>query len=391
MNKILVLTQGSMGGEFIALSRLTLGWAKLSQGKVDLLALIEPYVSSEILRQKKNPTFNRVILLNYSKHEGLFSFIRNIIGNYKVCSEALRSLHLSDYCAIISSDYIMSLALARAELRIGTPRIFAFHGLRSVPIKQVRDINYRQLIIKLGELMAWVASTHVVVPSLQAKNYIEARIKFLPIRKKIMILPNLVSKSFIKQANAQSLKKFKAKHELQDKLVLAYVGRIIPRKGIERLVSIYARIKLRCPDAMLVFAYPSIGLDRQLFDWLAAKASDSSIVLLPDLTESDIALLYRSASALLLLSELEYAPLVLIEAIAAGCFCIATDCGNSKEVLLPINSRLIVSTDQEIIRTISWIQTMDAAEKQELNKRMASIAASHMTVDIINKFQNIFS
>jgi glycosyltransferase involved in cell wall biosynthesis len=391
MNKMLVLTQGSIGGEFIALSRLTNGWAKQSKGEVDLLAFTDHHSGNSIVRRGEYVAFNRILLINHSKLNGPFSLIRNLISDYKTCSKALKSLNLSEYCATISSDYIMSLALAHTRLRVGTPRIFAFHGLRSIPIKQFRDINYRQLIIKLGELMAWVISTHVVVPSLQAKNYIEARIKFLPIRKKIMILPNLVSESLLKQRNAQLLDKFQIRYELQDKLVLAYIGRIIPRKGIERLVAIYVQIKLTYPDAVLVFAYPSIGLDSKLLDWLTAKASDPNIILLPDLNESEIALLYRSASVLLLLSELEFAPLVLIEAIAAGCICIATDCGNSKEVLRTINSRLIVSTDQEIIRTISWIQTTDAAEKQALKRRMASIAASHKAVDIINKFQSIFS
>lgn len=110
---------------------------------------------------------------------------------------------------------------------------------------------------------------------------------------------------------------------------LLHVGSSIPRKRIDVLLNVFARVRARVPDLRLIHA----GADftaaqvRQL-DSLGLQDAVTSVVL----TRGELASLYRGASLVLLPSEAEGFGLPVIEAMACGATIVVSDLPVLREV-----------------------------------------------------------
>jgi glycosyltransferase involved in cell wall biosynthesis len=112
--------------------------------------------------------------------------------------------------------------------------------------------------------------------------------------------------------------------------LLLAAGTKAHQKGFDRLVAVFRRLAGRWPELRLVIlglpATPYHGIDQQA--WLRAVLGDPALqdrLLLPG-RAGNLSSWYRRASLFALPSRYEGFPNVLLEAMAAGCACVAADC-----------------------------------------------------------------
>jgi glycosyltransferase involved in cell wall biosynthesis len=129
----------------------------------------------------------------------------------------------------------------------------------------------------------------------------------------------------------------------EERMLLAFVGRIVPIKRVDLLLRAFARARKSGADAHLGLV--GDGEDRARFEALAAELGvDADVSFLGyrrDLT--DIA---SAADAAILSSDNEGTPVWLIEAGAGGLAAIATDVGGTSEVVTPETGILVPPADE---------------------------------------------
>ncbi|WP_016951908.1 glycosyltransferase [Anabaena sp. PCC 7108] len=111
---------------------------------------------------------------------------------------------------------------------------------------------------------------------------------------------------------------------------LLHVGSCIPRKRIDILLEVFARVKVTHPELQLVKVSGEWTQSQQ--EQIAQLNISKSIIHLHGLQRSTIAALYQRASAVLLTSEAEGFGLPVIEALACGAIVVASDIPVLREV-----------------------------------------------------------
>ncbi len=111
---------------------------------------------------------------------------------------------------------------------------------------------------------------------------------------------------------------------------ILHVGSTIPRKRIDLLLRVFARIRERFPHARLIrvggpFTASQTALLRQL-------GLDQSTTVLPFIAARTLAALYRRAALVLVTSEAEGFGLPVVEAMACGAAVVASDIPALREV-----------------------------------------------------------
>ena len=111
---------------------------------------------------------------------------------------------------------------------------------------------------------------------------------------------------------------------------ILHVGSTIPRKRIDVLLQVFAEIKKESPQVMLLRVGGPLTSGQQ--NLARQLGVESSILVLPFLTDRQLAAIYRKSMLLLLPSEREGFGLPLLEAMACGLPVIASDIPALREV-----------------------------------------------------------
>ncbi len=354
MFNILVVQQDILGGEQIAVKRLFEAYKEKFPDALCDYQLLKPF------------------------HESLsrFSFVSRII-NYVRWSRLKLAKLLEDnnYTFFATSDYLLALAfysLHKENIKL----VFIFHGLRSIIFRKFQDINYRQIIIKLLERLSWVLSDAVIVPSDQAK-------RFLGLRKAFVVQNIVPDIFFTKPYPSRKSKEF----------TVLYSGRIVKNKGLENLVKAMIQIKVGIPRTKLIIAYPRGGVDKWIFtklltiikNYLAGKY----IEFLPGLSEKNLVNYYSNSNILVLPSELEFAPLSVVESLATGTPVIGTNVGNIGSLLKKIDSGLILKNNSadEIANKLFMFYKYKENKKTILSNKSREIAKDFMSNKSVRSFK----
>lgn len=177
-------------------------------------------------------------------------------------------------------------------------------------------------------------------------------------------LPNAIdADSYVAQASSRDFRK--ELHIGEDGFIVAFVGRLVPEKGIMQLAK--ASKLLKNSNVSVV-----IGGDGPLLDSLKAYESPS-FKLLGKLSRTEVAALLKQSDAMCLPSRSEGFATVLLEAAACGAALISTDVGGAKE-LIPDSTFGVILADNEP-QTIASAILSTLNDKDSLTKmRMKSAA-----------------
>lgn len=137
-----------------------------------------------------------------------------------------------------------------------------------------------------------------------------------------------LSKFGPKKAPAKIYKKY---HLPKDKPIVLYVGRVDPEKSIGNVVTAFAGVLEKVPEAVL--AIVGDGTDRRhLQDLAEVLGIEKSVKFLGRIMPPDVMEIYRTASLFVTASETETQGIVLIEAAATGLPIVAVDAGAVREL-----------------------------------------------------------
>ncbi len=110
---------------------------------------------------------------------------------------------------------------------------------------------------------------------------------------------------------------------------LLHVGSDVKRKNLNMLFSVFARLKLEYPDAVLLRVGTQSAAYRKS---LRALGVEESVVHYPTSTGKALAALYRSADVMLFPSRFEGFGLPVLEAMACGCPVVSSNASSLPEV-----------------------------------------------------------
>jgi glycosyltransferase involved in cell wall biosynthesis len=113
---------------------------------------------------------------------------------------------------------------------------------------------------------------------------------------------------------------------------LLYVGAIYPPKNFTRLIRAYARIGPKLDMPLVIAGGENRFLSKAELLEPARLGIERWIRWLGWVENSDVALLYRLAQALLLPSLFESFGIPIVEAMASGCPVVTANCYGSKEI-----------------------------------------------------------
>ncbi len=200
------------------------------------------------------------------------------------------------------------------------PFILQAHGssLRIIEkkgLKYIYDVFYGNRLLK-------DASNVVAVSNIEVDQYSQMNVP----SEKIIVIPNGIDvDSFCKLPEKGS---FRTKHNISQKHIILYLGRLHERKGIDFLIKSYAELLNEINDVILVLAGPDDGyLDKakSLVDELSLK---DNVKFTGFISSGEKLEAYVDADILVYPSILEIFGLVPFEAIMCGTPVIVTDdCG----------------------------------------------------------------
>ena len=137
-----------------------------------------------------------------------------------------------------------------------------------------------------------------------------------------------LSKFGPKKAPAKIYRKY---HLPKDKPIALYVGRVDPEKSLSNVVSAFATVLDKVPDARL--AIVGDGTDRRrLVDLAQALGIKKEVIFPGRIMPPDVMEVYRTAQLFVTASETETQGIVLIEAAATGLPLVAVDAGAVREL-----------------------------------------------------------
>ena len=164
------------------------------------------------------------------------------------------------------------------------------------------------------------------------------------------------------------------------KMILA-VSRLVPRKGVQYLVEAMRRLP---PDWELVVA--GDGPSRAA---LEQQAAGLPVRFTGFVSHQEVAELYAQAAIFVLPSLVENFPMVLLEAMNAGCAVVTTDaygCGELAEGA----GLLVRPEDSEELHRVLVRLIADPAERQRLGELARARAAEYVPERIASRFVELF-
>ncbi len=154
-----------------------------------------------------------------------------------------------------------------------------------------------------------------------------------------------------------------------DARLLTYIGRVAHEKNIGFLVQMFAEVRRRVPQAMLVIA--GEGPARAALQQQVASLGLAAHVHFAGYLDRDTALLdcYAAAEVFVFASRTETQGLVLLEAMAQGAPVVSTAELGTRSILVPGSGAVVVPEEQQAFAAAVVRVLEDRALHQELSQR----------------------
>jgi glycosyltransferase involved in cell wall biosynthesis len=140
-----------------------------------------------------------------------------------------------------------------------------------------------------------------------------------------------VSSIFFKKYSESTIKSFRKIYRLVKPTIL-YTGSLKPHKNVDILISAYANMKHRS-EYQLAFSGELITEHRSLWNLIRQKGITGDVVEIGQVSSSDLALAYHTASVVVLPSLYEGFGFSVLEAMASGTPAIGANAGSIPEVM----------------------------------------------------------
>ena len=156
--------------------------------------------------------------------------------------------------------------------------------------------------------------------------------------------------------------------------VVAYVGRIDPQKGILELAEAMKKVN----GAKLWLVVPS-GEDNHYLRKVKIELEKISGKVFSPRNDQELAEIYRKIGVVVLASEIENSPMVMLEALASGCGFIGSKVGNMPELLGKFDKEMIIEeiTPESILRTINKFFNYSKKERDLQKKKVNKLLSGY--------------
>ncbi len=193
----------------------------------------------------------------------------------------------------------------------------------------------------------------LVLQTTEAYHYFQ---KILP-NNKLCIIPNPIAPEFLVEKS----------NKKKDKKEIVTVGRLVKQKNHKLLIASFSKVKVKHPDLKLLI-YGKGPLEMELKNFVKQLNLENDVIFKGEV--DDIENHIAKARLFVLSSDYEGMPNALLEAMALGIPCIATDCpcgGPQKIIKNNINGILVPLNDEkELTKAI-----LNLIENENLSKSFA--------------------
>lgn len=329
------------GGIYTVVNALLEQKPQMQECGVELL----PFDTCRI--QRENKTTGK---LNFANIKNSIYLMRDEITFIREQRPDVFYLHTSIRFALLKD----LLALRKAKKKTGIKTVLHIH---------FAEVEKTFTGIKL--LDRWMLSAirkYVDSLVLLSQQTLEQFVELGIPREKCHLLYNFASVSFTEQ-------ELREKQPREDKNLL-FVGSIDERKGIYDLLTVLQQVDK--PYRLRVCGGFENDQAKERFEALA-KGLEDKVVFLGFVDGEEKRKVFLDTDVLLLPSYGEGLPMVILEAMEAGCGVITTDVGAIPEIVRPENGVIIQPGDLEALRkSIEEYLTMDGAklrQQQQLNHK----------------------
>lgn len=196
-------------------------------------------------------------------------------------------------------------------------------------------------------------------------------------RGRILRIPNGVDVDRFRPPGDDERATARAKLEADpDDFVVVACGALIPRKNVSGLVRAGAHMRSRPVKLVVIGPEADAGESARIRRAREALPDGVELSLLGHVPPDEIAQLLWGADAFTLNSLSEGLPLSLVEAMASGVPCVATDIPGSRDVLATGGGRLVPTDDDvALAAALDWLAD-DPARRKVLAKEAREIAVA---------------
>jgi glycosyltransferase involved in cell wall biosynthesis len=244
---------------------------------------------------------------------------------------ALRRLIKSEDIQLVNSHWLLPQGVVAASLRwrLGIPHICTVHSSETLVLSRLP---------LAAKLVRWTTKyvDQLICVSQRTKERLE-QIAGTPLPG--AILPMGVN---LTQFQNEQLSQQEAKRELgfpENGRLLLFVGRLEEVKGVHFLLPAYARIRDDWPDSRLCIVGTG-RMEAELQEQARILGLADSVNFLGRISHENLPAYYRSADLVVIPSIIaqggdeEGMPVVLLEALAAGCRIVTTTTGGAVEIIV---------------------------------------------------------
>ena len=222
-----------------------------------------------------------------------FASVRAAFGKYDVVH-----FHAEGPCAMLWLPKLF-----------GKRCIATVHGLDHQRAKWGRFASW---YIKSGEKCAVKYADEIIVLSESVRDYFKE-----VYGRETLVIPNGVSKS--EQMDALEISQ---KHGLEKDGYILFLARLVPEKGVKRLIEAYGRVDTEKRLVIAGGSSDTADFEAELFE---LARNDGRILFTGFVQGRELSELYSNAYFYVLPSDLEGMPLSLLEAMSYGNCCLVSD------------------------------------------------------------------